>query len=119
MLRIFPMAAALAFASPLAAQDSRFVPTPGGKPRLVVDGKPFLVMGIQLNNSSGFPAILHDLAPAIRRSHANTVMAPVGWESIEPEEGRFDFSIVDGLRQIRDLFSLIGVARPAPAPEAR
>jgi len=90
-------AASLLLAAPLAAQESRFASTPGGKPRLIVDGKPFLVMGIQLNNSSGFPAILHDLAPAIARTHANTVMAPVGWESIEPEEGRFDFSLVDGL----------------------
>src|SRR4051812_40009385 len=78
--------ATILLGTPLAAQDSRFAQTPAGKPQLLVDGKPFLVLGIQLNNSSGFPALLGDLAPAIARSHANIVMAPVGWESIEPEE---------------------------------
>ncbi|WP_447411724.1 beta-galactosidase, partial [Clostridium perfringens] len=68
-----------------------------GMPALQVDGRPFLVLGIQLNNSSGFPAEFHRLAPAIARSHANVVMAPIGWESVEPEEGRFDWSVVDGL----------------------
>ena len=94
------MAAALLLAgaaTPLAAQDSRFVATAAGKPALHVDGQPFLLLGIQLNNSSGFPAELRRLAPAIARSHANTVMAPVGWESVEPVEGRFDWSVVDGL----------------------
>lgn len=86
-----------AVATPLAAQDSRFVGTAAGKPTLRVDGQPFLLLGIQLNNSSGFPDEMRRLAPAIARSHANIVMAPVGWETVEPVEGRFDWAVVDGL----------------------
>ena len=50
------------------AQSSGFVASASGQPALRVDGKPFLILGIQLNNSSGFPAEFHRLAPAIART---------------------------------------------------
>ena len=34
---------------------------------------------------------------AEQKLNLNTVLAPVSWEQLEPEEGRFDFALVDGL----------------------
>src|SRR5215469_14485896 len=33
----------------------------------------------------------------LKSLNLNTVLAPVSWELIEPQEGQFDFTIVDGL----------------------
>jgi beta-galactosidase GanA len=35
--------------------------------------------------------------PRLAAMHLNTVLVPVAWETIEPEEGKFDYSNVDGL----------------------
>ncbi len=64
-----------------------------------VDGRPYLILGAQMHNSSAWPSVLPNVWPAFEAMHANTAAAPVYWEQIEPEPGRFDFGNVDILIQ--------------------
>ena len=73
----------------LAKKDGRYA--------LLVDGQPFLILGAQINNSSAWPGVLDEVWPAIEAIHANTVEAPVYWEQIEAQRGKFDFVSVDEL----------------------
>jgi len=66
-----------------------------GHYRLLVDGKPFFVLGAQVHNSSGYPKALDAAWPVLRAIHCNTVMVPVYWEAVEPRQGTFDFTTVD------------------------
>ncbi len=93
----------LSFAGQATAQTAlpRIV-AKDGRHALLVDGEPFLMLGAQVNNSSNYPAMLPLVWPTIHALHANTLEVPVGWEQIEPQEGRFDFAWVDELlRQAR------------------
>jgi beta-galactosidase GanA len=85
-----------------AASASRTVELPllvrdGGRYGLLVDGKPYLILGAQVNNSSGWASMLPKVWPAIELIHANTVQVPMAWEQIEPHQGQFDFSFLDTL----------------------
>ncbi len=84
-------------AQPIAAPP-RPIPTivqKNGHFALMVDGEPYLMLGVQANNSSAWPAYLDKVWPAAETLHANTVELPVYWEQMESTQGRFDFSVVD------------------------
>lgn len=67
-----------------------------GVGQLIVNGKPFLIRGGELGNSSaGTSAQADRILPELTRMHLNTVLMPVAWEQIEPREETFDFSILD------------------------
>jgi beta-galactosidase GanA len=70
----------------------------GSATQLVVGGEPFLVIGGELHNSSASSlAYMQPIWERLVALNMNTVLAPVFWELIEPEEGKFDFTLVDGL----------------------
>jgi beta-galactosidase GanA len=70
----------------------------GSATQLIVDDQPFLLLGGELHNSSASSlAYLNTLWPTLKAAELNTVLAPVEWDQIEPVEGRFDFTVLDGL----------------------
>jgi len=91
---------ALALPAMAADSDMPHLQKQGTATQLIVDGKPLLMRGGELNNSSGEPDYLKPFWPRLKALNLNTIVAPVYWDVIEPEEGHFDFSSVDGL--IRD-----------------
>jgi len=66
-----------------------------GRYALTMDGRPYLILGGQIHNSSAWPSELPQVWESMAALHANTVEAPVYWEQFESQEGHFDFTNVD------------------------
>ena len=70
----------------------------GSATQLIVDGKPFLILGGELHNSSSSNLdYMKPLWTGLAGMGLNTVITPLSWELVEPTEGHYDFALVDGL----------------------
>jgi len=70
----------------------------GAATQLIVDGKPFLMLSGELHNSSSSSLeYMKPIWPRLAAMGLNAVVTPLSWELIEPTEGSFDFTLVDGL----------------------
>ena len=64
--------------------------------QLWVEGKPFLMIGGELGNSSATcPEDIERIFPKLKRIGLNTVLVPAYWELTEPEENKWDFALTD------------------------
>ena len=72
----------------------------GSATQLIVDGKPFLAVTGELGNNSA--SSLENMQPVWARllsGNLNSVLAAVSWAQLEPAEGKYEFTLVDGLIQ--------------------
>ena len=66
--------------------------------QMIVNGKPFLILGGELGNSATSDVNeMKGIWQKLQKMNLNTVLAPVYWELMEPVEGNFDFTLVDAM----------------------
>ena len=70
-----------------------------GYPTLFVKDEPFFCLAGEIHNSSSsnLDYMANHVWPAIRGLHMNSIIAPLFWETIEPTEGVYDFTLLDGM----------------------
>lgn len=86
-------------ASALFAQNSiPHLQKQGTATQLIVEGRPFLMLGGELHNSTTSDAgYMRPVWKQMKDKNLNTVIAAASWELVEKEKGRFDFALVDSM----------------------
>ena len=99
---VWPLAFLTGSGPACAASDSDIphLRQQGTATQLIVDGKPFVALAGELEDSTSTSlANLRRIWPALVQMNLNTVSPVVYWGLFEPEEGKFDFTLVDGAIQ--------------------
>lgn len=81
-----------------AEVPSKLIRNENGSWQLIVNGKPFIMLAGELHNSSASTTeYLNSLWGPLKTLNLNTVLAPIAWEQFEPQEGTFDYTLIDSL----------------------
>jgi Domain of unknown function (DUF5597)/Beta-galactosidase len=84
--------------SDISMNDIPHLKKQGNATQLIVHGKPFLLLAGETGNSSASSVKYMDwIWPKVVKMHLNALVVPVYWELIEPQEGKFDFTLVDSI----------------------
>ena len=89
------------FVQSIQAQNTSALPhlkKQGAATQLKVHNEPFLILGGELGNSSASDLkYMLPIWPKLKAMRLNTILMPIYWELIEPQEGKLDFTLVDSL----------------------
>ncbi len=90
---------ALIFSTPVISQHQiPYLAKKGSAIQLMVDNEAFLMIAGELHNSSASTVeYMEPLFPTLKYMSVNTVFVTVAWEQFEPQEGLFDYTLVDAI----------------------
>ena len=95
------MVCTTALSIPTEAQTAAATPhlqKQGTATQLIVDGKPFLALAGELtNNAATSLPMMEPIWPKLVAGNLNTVLVGISWAQFEPEEGKFNYTQVDGV----------------------
>lgn len=115
MPRALALSAALFLLAASAQTPAPHLERRGSATQLIVDGKPFLMLAGEIHNNAATSLdYMRPIWGRLKALHVNTALVPISWALLEPTEGRFDYTLVDGLireartRQMRLVFLWFG-----------
>ncbi len=89
------------------AQTHTEIKKVNGTQHLVANDKPYLLLSGELHNSTSSTRESLDTAmKTLKAMRLNSVITTLGWEQLEPEEGHFDYTVIDYTIQLAEKYDM-------------
>jgi hypothetical protein len=80
----------------ISSSSLPYIKESNGVKQLIVDDKPFVILGGELMNSSASSIeYMEPIWARVKSLNVNTILLPINWQQFEAVEGEFDYSLID------------------------